>query len=220
MLLQLRPSDSSLNMDSDSLNFPDGVKALVFDCDGTLIDSMPLHYDAWKENCDDFGLQFSRQLLVETAGKNVQELLSIIIERSDVASAVDRDEFFKRLMPGMYEKHHRPAEVIEPVMRIVRAGRKKGLPMAVASAGTRKHVQQSLEEAGITAFFDAVVCGDDVKNGKPAPDLFLLAAEKLGMPPKVCIGYEDAKLGMEAIQNAGFMAAVDVTAFHGYPKLV
>ena len=135
-------------------------------------------------------------------------------------------------------------------MRIVHAGKAKGLPIAVASAGTRKHVQQSLEEAGITELFDAIVCGgeymstpalapacrsggffflasenvhpptsDDVANGKPAPDLFLLAAQKIGVQPHLCVGYEDAKLGMQAIANAGFLIGIDVTVFEGYPML-
>ncbi|KAJ9531123.1 hypothetical protein QJQ45_000850 [Haematococcus lacustris] len=112
------------------------------------------------------------------------------------------------------------AQVIEATLDIVRAGAAAGLPMAVASGGSRAHVLQGLTETGILHYFQAVVCAEDVTNGKPAPDGFLLAAEKLGVAPEFCVGYEDAKLGMEAIAAAGFMAAVDVTVLPNYPHLV
>mmetsp|Transcript_36118 Transcript_36118/g.80374 ORF Transcript_36118/g.80374 Transcript_36118/m.80374 type:complete len:210 (+) Transcript_36118:165-794(+) len=198
---------------------PEGAQGLVFDCDGTLVDSMAYHFDAWKATCDNFGLHLTPHLMVEQAGKPINELFDIICERSGKTGQVDRDEFFKMKL-GFYELHKRPLSLIQPVMQIVEAGRARGLKMAVASGGTRWHVMQSLKETGINHLFDAVVCAEDVSKGKPEPDAFLLAAKKLGVEPSLCVGYEDAKLGMEAIRRAGFMAAVDVTVLEGYPHLV
>ncbi|KAL6764533.1 HAD-like domain-containing protein [Haematococcus lacustris] len=200
---------------------PPGAKGLVFDCDGTLVDSMPQHLKAWQHTCAVHGLTpMTAELMVELAGKPVHELLDVVAEQSGKAShQVDRLAFFDT-KGRFYVDNHSPAQVIEATLDIVRAGAAAGLPMAVASGGSRAHVLQGLTETGILHYFQAVVCAEDVTNGKPAPDGFLLAAEKLGVAPEFCVGYEDAKLGMEAITAAGFMAAVDVTVLPNYPHLV
>ncbi|GFH13526.1 uncharacterized protein HaLaN_09426 [Haematococcus lacustris] len=170
---------------------------------------------AWQHTCAVHGLTpMTAELMVELAGKPVHELLDVVAEQSGKAShQVDRLAFFDT-------KGRFYAQVIEATLDIVRAGAAAGLPMAVASGGSRAHVVQGLTETGILHYFQAVVCAEDVTNGKPAPDGFLLAAKKLGVAPEFCVGYEDAKLGMEAIAAAGFMAAVDVTVLPNYPHLV
>lgn len=126
----LIPPDAHAVVDHANLIPPD-AQGLVFDCDGTLIDSMPLHFAAWHENCNNFGLTLTPKLLVDSAGVNIHELLAIIIQHSGKdSSEIDKEEailamsscpftqksdlplfikqFFKQLMPGMYDKHHKP----------------------------------------------------------------------------------------------------------------
>ncbi|GLC46045.1 hypothetical protein PLESTB_001024300 [Pleodorina starrii] len=198
---------------------PADAKALVFDCDGTLLDSMGIHYEAWKNTASRFGITITAAAMVELAGKPVNELLDILADRSGVTVTAElRHEFFTT-KSKYYLEHAREVKVIDSVIDIVRAGAARGLPMAVASGGTRKHVMEGLSSTGLLLLFSAVVCGEDVPNGKPAPDAFLRAAEQLGVEPGGCVGYEDAALGMQAIRNAGYLLAVDVTQMPDYPHL-
>lgn len=107
-------------------------------------------------------------------------------------------------------------ELIHPVVAIARDAKAQGLPIAVASSGVKPTVTGHLRGHGILDLFDAVVTCEDVKHGKPAPDLYLLAAEKLGVDPKRCTAYEDAELGMQSAKAAG-MTVVDVRLLDGYP---
>ncbi|KAG2440559.1 hypothetical protein HYH02_010143 [Chlamydomonas schloesseri] len=198
---------------------PPNAKALVFDCDGTLLDSMCIHLEAWKATADKFGIQINAAGMVELAGKPVHELLDIFAARSGVEVTPELRQDFFNTKSKYYLDHAREVEVIDEVVEIVKAGAARGLPMAVASGGTRKHVMEGLTSTNLLSYFKAIVCGEDVPNGKPAPDAFLLAAEKLGVAPGDCVGYEDAALGMQAIRNAGYLAAVDVTQLPAYPHL-
>lgn len=198
---------------------PEDAKGLVFDCDGTLLDSMGIHYEAWKHTAAQFGIKITAAAMVELAGKPVHELLDILAGRSGVEVTPElRHEFFT-VKSRFYLDHAREVKVIDSVIDIVKAGAARGLPMAVASGGTRKHVMEGLTSTGLLPYFKAIVCGEDVAHGKPAPDAFLLAAQQLGVEPQHCVGYEDAVLGMEAIRNAGYLAAVDVTQLPSYPHL-
>ncbi|KAG1678058.1 hypothetical protein FOA52_000854 [Chlamydomonas sp. UWO 241] len=202
---------------------PSAAQGLVFDCDGTLVDSMELHFTAWHATCQlpQYGLTITRKLMGDHAGVPIDRLFELVQELSEVLSGqsageVDREEFFA-VLKDMYKTVHKPATLIEPVMDIVRAAQARALPMAVCSGGTAWHVDQALTETGIKELFGAIVTSADVSKGKPNPEGFLLAAKKIGVPPELCVGYEDAKLGLEAIEAAGFMKAVDVTVFPGYP---
>ena len=104
---------------------------------------------------------------------------------------------------------------IECVCDIVRANYGK-IPMAIASSGIKEHVEEGLQENGLLHFFDYVITHEDVSANKPAPDIFLLAAEKLNIPPGNCRGFEDADVGMKALRAAG-MDACDVRKMAAYP---
>ncbi|MEW5309156.1 MAG: hypothetical protein WDW38_001062 [Sanguina aurantia] len=197
---------------------PEGAKGLVFDCDGTLLDSMQTHFEAWRHTCRHFGIKLSAQTMVALAGKPVNEILDLISGTNNVS--IDRQAFFD-MKSQYYLDHAKEVAVIESVVAIAREGAARGLPMAVASGGCREHVMEGLTSTGLLGLFAAVVCAEDVQRGKPAPDCFLLAASMIGVAPEVCVGYEDAVLGMESIVAAGFMAAIDVTkALPDYPHLV
>lgn len=193
---------------------PEAAQAVVFDCDGTLLDSMPYHFEVWVKTCNVFGVHLDQKLMADTAGKPVHELYDYLCSLSGVVA--DHDAYFN-LLSENYKTATNKVALIEPVMNLVREAKARGLPVGVASGGTREHVMRSLTATGIIDLFDAIVVGEDVKRGKPQPDAFLLAAEKLGVAPEFCVGFEDAPLGIQAIEAAGYMSAIDVTKFDGYP---
>ncbi len=182
--------------------------ALIFDCDGTLADTMPLHYLAWREALDAQGLPhiFPETEFYQWGGVPAYEVLLRLKENHSLeydawTVTQAKEEAFGRLVPQ--------ALPIESV--IVEARRFLGkIPMAVASGGQRELVEGTLVRLGIREWFPVVVGSQDTERGKPEPDLFLLAAERMGVAPEGCVVFEDAPAGLEAARRAG-MQAVDVT---------
>jgi beta-phosphoglucomutase family hydrolase len=178
---------------------------LVFDCDGTLADTMPLHWQAWKVIQSRHQFHFPEDRFYSLGGVPSREILTMLkaeqrLEINPIAIALEKEETYLAM-----------AGQVEPVHAIVEIARAHEglLPMAVASGGTRAIIHMVLEKLGIRHLFQAVVTSEDVQNQKPAPDIFLEAARRLGVDPKRCRGYEDTDLGMQAIRAAG-MDAVDV----------
>jgi beta-phosphoglucomutase family hydrolase len=181
------------------------IRALVFDCDGTLADTMPLHYRSWAETLGDYGCSLSEQRFYELGGMPSKQIVETLNREFAVtippeSAAARKREIFAAMLHDV-----RP---VEPVVEVVRAcaGR---LPMAVATSGVRASCTRILRHLEIFDFFKDIVTVDDVKNGKPAPDLFLEAAARLGVPPNNCLAFEDADLGIEAARAAG-MRVMDV----------
>ena len=201
-----------------------GAKGLVFDCDGTLLDTMPIYYESWSRACDEVGLTFSSDRFYSYAGRTVHDIFQTLIDEqlpADTTITASHCEAVKRRHHDVLEAEGRFAGPIDVVVDI--AFRYKGkLPMAVASSGWRDHVIGGLERVGMLHLFDAVVtaCDDEVHNPKPAPDIFLVAAKRIGIEPKDCIGFEDADLGIEAVRDAGYLHACDVRNLHMYPRNV
>ncbi|HTA30035.1 MAG TPA: HAD-IA family hydrolase [Candidatus Cybelea sp.] len=180
-------------------------KALIFDCDGTLADTMPLHWRAWEMVTRRYGLDFPQDRFYQLGGVPAREILQMLSAEQNhpldpIAVAKEKEAAYIPFLPEVY--------AIEPVARIARENAGK-LPMAVASGGIREHVNKVLEHVGLRALFQAVVTSEDVQRQKPAPDIFLEAARRLGVPPQFCRAYEDTDLGLRAIRAAG-MDAVDV----------
>jgi beta-phosphoglucomutase family hydrolase len=184
---------------------PKPYSALIFDCDGTLIDTMPLHYQAWVKALSASGVHFTEKQFYDFAGMPTVEILRIINEEYGCNLDVDATHEEKERI--FVELAHQIAEV-RAVANIAREHFGK-TPMAVASGGIRSVVEQTLTTAGLRQLFAVVVTAEDVKNGKPAPDMFLLAAERMAVAAKDCIVYEDAEQGLEAARRAG-MRAIDV----------
>ena len=181
------------------------VRALIFDCDGTLADTMPLHWRAWKSVTERHGVHFTEDRFYALGGVPSRHILAMLREEQKLA--IDPVAVSKEKESAYLEflQHVGP---IEQVVAIAREHFGK-LPMAVASGGTRQVIHEVLVHLGIRNLFDAVVTSEDVVHQKPAPDIFLEAARRLGVPPQECRGYEDTDLGMQAIRDAG-MEAVDV----------
>jgi beta-phosphoglucomutase family hydrolase len=188
---------------------PERIKGLIFDCDGTLVDSMPLHFLAWKEAMQDVGIQISQEQFYFFAGMPTVTIIETLAKEQNVtcdaqAAAEEKERLFLENIERLEPIH----SVIEIVHR--ERGRRK---MAVASGGWRSVIDRSLAAVGLEGMFDCVVGADDVARGKPAPDIFLKAAERLGLPPAECVVYEDGNLGIEAATAAG-MQVIDVRPWH------
>lgn len=187
------------------LNLPPHIRGLIFDFDGTLADTMPLHWAAWQEVCVRHGIPFTRERLYALAGVPTRE----IIRRLNHEHGLDLDpETIAREKEAAYLARLAHVRPIEPLVRLARAQRGQRR-LAVASGGSRRVITRVLEHLGWNELFDAVVTQDDVARPKPAPDIFLEAARRLGLAPAECLAFEDGDLGLEAIRAAG-MAAVDV----------
>jgi beta-phosphoglucomutase family hydrolase len=184
---------------------PDCIKGLIFDCDGTLVDSMLMHYLAWKEAMAAVNIQISEERFYSLAGVPTSTIVQTLAKEQNVdcdvqAAAENKERLYLAKIESIQPIH----SVIEIVRR--EKGRRK---LAVASGGWRNVVQKSLAAVGLDGMFDAIVAAGDVKRGKPAPDIFLKAAECLNLKPEDCLVYEDSGLGIEAAIAAG-MQVIDV----------
>ncbi|MDQ6631499.1 MAG: HAD family phosphatase [Verrucomicrobiota bacterium] len=182
--------------------FPQGI---IFDCDGTLADTMPLHWRAWQTIAQRYKLHFPEERFYALGGVPSRDILKMLgheqnIVMDYVAVAHEKEETYLPFLPQV--------TAIEGVVKIARENFGK-IPMAVASGGTKSVITQVLKHLEILNLFDALVTNEDVSRPKPAPDIFLEAARRLNVPPEFCRAYEDTDLGMQAIRAAG-MDAVDV----------
>jgi len=180
-------------------------QALVFDFDGTLVDSMPMHYRCWLGALEPVGLSFDRDTFHTWGGVTTREIVRRLSQAQGVAVDIEAVTAAKEACTKL---HAHEAEVIEPVLAIARAHRGT-LPMAIATGGPRALVGMRLDMLGIRDWFGAIVTADDVTHGKPHPEPFLRAAALLGVDPKRCRAYEDAASGIAAAEAAG-MEVVDV----------
>jgi beta-phosphoglucomutase-like phosphatase (HAD superfamily) len=181
------------------------IKGLIFDCDGTLADTMPLHWRAWQIITQRHNLHFPQDRFYAFGGVPSRNILKLLAEEQGrtldhIAVAHEKEEAFLPLLAEV--------EPIHAVVEIARTNHGK-VPMAVASGGTQRIIGMVLEKLKIRDLFDAVVTSEAVVNQKPAPDIFLEAARRIGVEPKFCRAYEDTDLGMQSIRAAG-MEAVDV----------
>jgi beta-phosphoglucomutase-like phosphatase (HAD superfamily) len=180
-------------------------KGLIFDCDGTLADTMPLHWSAWQTVTRRYGLEFSEERFYSLGGVPSRDIFKLLAEEQGLAldPLVAAKEKEAEYIPFL--SHIQP---VEAVVRIARENFGR-IPMAVASGGLQSHINEVLQHLGIRQFFIAVVTSECVTRQKPAPDIFLEAARRLGVPPQFCRAYEDTDLGLQAIKAAG-MEPVDV----------
>ena len=184
------------------LDIPDGDFAgYIFDLDGTLIDTMPLHYRAWDVAMRSAGLQstLDEDLFYSLGGVPTVRVAELIAQHYGMT--VDARKVFHE-KESLFLELQADAKLIQPVAEFARKAAVTH-PMAVASGGTRDIVNSSLELAGIKSLFRAVVTADDVVHGKPAPDMFLLAARLIGVEPSHCLVFEDAEPGIKAALAAG-----------------
>jgi HAD superfamily hydrolase (TIGR01509 family) len=188
------------------LDIPVGdFQAYLFDCDGTIVDSMPLHYNAWKKALAEWNCSFDEELFYSWGGRPVRQIISLLNEKNGLNMSVDavatrKDSLYLEQLPQL--------KGIPAVVEQIEAqyGR---IPLAVVSGSRRDSVVGSLTALSLIDKFNTLVCAEDYTNGKPAPDGFLLAAQRLTVPAAQCLVFEDTELGIEAATAAG-MASVRV----------
>lgn len=181
------------------------IQGIIFDCDGTLADSMPLHWRAWQAVTLRHQLHFPEDRFYSLGGVPSRDILKVLGEEQNIpidplAVAKEKEHEYLKLLDQVNPIH----EVVGVAHHY--AGR---IPMAVASGGIKTIIERVLIHLGIRELFQAVVTSEDVTRQKPAPDIFLEASRRLGIPPEKCRAYEDTDLGLQAIRAAG-MDAVDV----------
>ena len=196
------------------LEIPAGsFDAVIFDLDGTLVDSMPAHFAAWSEALAQFNVPkdvFPEDVFYSMGGRPTTDIVAELngefglrLDPADVALA-KRDAFMNLLDQ---------VEINEDVVNYAKSLRGK-IPMAIATGGTRVVAEKTLQAVGISDLFDEVVTADDIKCGKPAPDIFLEAAKRLEVDPKNCLVLEDAPAGIMAAQCAGMEVVTVPAPFH------
>ncbi len=196
------------------IEIPDGdYEAVIFDLDGTLVDSMPAHFEAWTEALAQFNVPkdvFPEDVFYSMGGRPTQDIVAELngefglnIDPADVAIA-KREAFLKAL--------HK-VKINEDVIRYAQSLRGK-VPMAIATGGTRVVAEKTLQAVSISDLFDEVVTANDVDCGKPAPDIFIEAAKRLEVDPRKCLVLEDAAPGIMAAQRAGMEVVTVPVPFH------
>lgn len=173
--------------------------ALIFDMDGTLVDSMPLHLDAWEQTSAEFGLPFDRARLNEYGGIPTRKIVAMLAEQHGLAIDV---EAFARRKVALYLEHIDKVSVFPAMWELVKGCHGK-VPMGIGTGSTRAHAAHILRQTGLDAFIPVLVSADDVVNHKPHPDTFLKVAEQLGANPANCLVFEDTQIGLQAGRAAG-----------------
>lgn len=198
----------------DSRLIPREVKALVFDCDGTLVDTMPIHWRAWCKICKETGLVFRKTDFYTLAGVPGKKIINVLAKQQGIK--LDPSDTYNRKREYFLEGL-KTVTAIQCVVRFAQEAHKIGLPTAVASGSSRAQVLKALKLAGIDHMFDVILGNEDYKEHKPKPDAFITAANQLGVSPEDCWGFEDTDIGLEAIKQAGFHQSIDVRQMEGYP---
>lgn len=182
------------------LTLPAGdFKAYLFDCDGTIVDSMPLHYVAWKRALDEFGCPFPEEQFYAMGGLPVETVIETLnqqhgLQMPPAQTAVVKESYYTEMLADLKAIPEVLAHIEEHHGHI---------PFAVVSGSTRESVEFSLKTVGILDKFDTLVCAGDYAQGKPHPEPFLLAAQRLNVAPADCLVFEDAQPGIDAAIAAG-----------------
>jgi len=181
---------------------------VIFDMDGVLVDSNAAHFEAFKKLGEQIGVPFTRELLQRTVGMHNNQIFPIWlgagIAQSEITRlAGEKEQIYRSIARGTLRE-------IPSARVLVKRLYDEGIPLAVGSSGPRENVELAIETLGLAPFFKVRVTGSDVTHGKPNPEIFLKAAEKLGLRPSDCVVIEDAPQGVRAALAAG-MRVIAVT---------
>jgi beta-phosphoglucomutase-like phosphatase (HAD superfamily) len=188
------------------LKLPSGIfNAYLFDCDGTIADSMPLHYLAWTKALAQWNCDFSEELFYAWGGMPVAKIIEELNHQQGLRMPVEdvarrKEEYYLENLPQL--------KAVPEVLEHIEASHGR-IPFAVVSGSTRQSVTASLQTLKILDRFDALVCAGDYQRSKPDPEAFLIAARRLRTAPESCLVFEDTEMGIQAATTDG-MASVMV----------
>lgn len=190
---------------------------VLFDMDGVLVASGPAHAASWRAVARKHGLQITDEQFHGTFGRPSRDIIRILWGRElsdDDVRAIDdqKEAIYRDLITGMVPLTIGARECLQGLLNA-------GVKLAVATSGPRENLELVLREGRLEPCFAATVAGFDVPNGKPAPDCFLLAAERVGLPPRRCVVVEDAPVGIQAATAAG-MKSIALIGTHPEPTLI
>ena len=189
-------------MNNDTIDFPKGdYKGLIFDLDGTLVDSMPAHYEAWTIALAEHGAEgiFPEDTFYAMGGRPTKEIIKALNAENNLTLDPDAVSMSKRTA---FLSSLSKIKIIEPVLEFVKMNYGK-VPMAIATGGTRIVAQKTVDLLDLSQYFQTMVTADDVTYGKPDPEVFLKAAAAINIAPEDCIAFEDAVPGILSAQAAG-----------------
>ena len=189
-------------------------EALIFDCDGTLTDSMPVHYVAWHRTMQNYGIQFPEDRFYSLGGMPTDKIIRMLADEQQVEvdahkAAIAKENAFLELL-----------HLLAPIQHVVAVAKHfhRRVPLIVASGGFREIIKKQLSQIGCDGLFDDIVAAEDTDRHKPEPDVFLEAARRAGADPTRCLVYEDSDFGLQAARSAS-MDFIDVRTFHSPKRL-
>tara|TARA_R110000868_G_scaffold79850_4_gene227047 strand:+ start:43038 stop:43691 length:654 start_codon:yes stop_codon:yes gene_type:complete len=179
----------------------------IFDLDGVIVDTAKYHYLAWRKLANALGFEFTQEQNEQFKGVSRKRCLEILLQIGGIKASqeqfnkwlVEKNEDYLSLIEGMDE-----SEILSDVQKVLRLLKKNHMPIALGSAS--KNARPILEKVKLMDYFDVIVDGTHVAKAKPDPEVFLMAAEQLGVPPEDCVVFEDAVAGIEAANNAGMLS--------------
>ena len=188
------------------LKLPGGAfSAYLFDCDGTIVDSMPSHYIAWKKALGEWNCEFDEKLFYAWGGMPILEIIATLNKQRGLSMPVEtvaqrKESLYFELLPQL--------KAVPEVLEIIRA-RQGRIPFAVVSGSALESVTASLRALNLLDRFDTLVCAGDYKKSKPDPEAFLLASTRLKVAPESCLVFEDTDMGIQGATSAR-MASVKI----------
>ncbi len=191
------------------------TRALIFDLDGTLSNSLPVHVATWNRIGDKYGFKFDPKIVYEMTGRPTIEFAKRIIEQYKIDA--DPEEIVRQKQESFWNSSHL-LEPVDEVISIVKEFYGK-LPMAVGTGASRRSAEVQLEALDLKKYFDAIVSADDVTSHKPEPQTFLECARLMDVEPRFCQVFEDGELGIKAAKQAGMMIT-DVRPFINYGEWI
>ncbi len=184
------------------------AKGLIFDMDGTLVDSMPLHFKAWSLTAAENGFEYTENQFLKTAGMPTHKIVPVI----NVEMGLNLDpEIFSHRKEEHFLRNINDIKLIEPVAEIVKKFHHI-LPMSIGTGGKKSIAKLTLEILGFDKYFEVIVTAEDVVNHKPYPDTFLKCAELMNVSPEFCQVFEDGEMGLLAAKRAG-MIVTDIKRY-------
>ncbi|UCC19071.1 MAG: HAD family phosphatase [Promethearchaeota archaeon] len=190
---------------------------VIFDMDGVLADTGPIHFKSWVKMATEIGVEFTKDIFKETFGQKSNTIIRKLV-------GPEVDNFLVEYWGDLKEQYYREMVKVKltplpGVIRIIKELKKEGFKLALGSSGPPENVEMLLTSLEIKDYFDVIITAAEVKKGKPEPDVFLIAAKVLNIIPKNCLVIEDAPVGIEAAKRAG-MISIALTTTHKKEELL